>query len=82
MYRCITEYLLGVQATFNGLQLKPCIPKELDKTKITRQYRGAAYHITVCYGEGTMECDGQPVQGDTLPLYPEGTEHFVTVYTN
>lgn len=82
MYRCITEYLLGVQSTFNGLRLKPCIPAELDNTKITRQYRGATYHIHICFGKGSMVCDGQAVQGDTLPIFPAGTEHCVTVYTN
>lgn len=29
----ITEYLLGVQATFHGLRIKLCIPAELDGTK-------------------------------------------------
>ena len=34
------------------------------------------------FGCGNMICDGQEVIGDTLPVYPAGTEHFVTVYTN
>lgn len=72
----------SVQSTFNGLRLKPCIPAELDNTKITRQYRGATYHIHICFGKGSMVCDGQAVQGDTLPIFPAGTEHCVTVYTN
>lgn len=80
MYRCITEYLLGVNADFDGLRLTPCIPPELDGTQVTRRYRGATYRITIRRGDHPMVCDGVEIDGDTLPLFPADTQHTVTVY--
>lgn len=80
MYRCITEYLLGVQADWTGLKLVPCIPDELDGTKISRNYRGATYNITVCKGSGKMVVDGVEVEGNIAPIFPAGTTHTVEVY--
>ena len=80
MYRCITEYLLGVQADWKGLKLVPCIPQELDGTKISRIYRGATYNITVRKGSGKMVVDGQEIDGNIAPIFPAGTTHTVEVY--
>ncbi len=80
MYRCITEYLLGVQASFTGLRLVPCIPEELDGTKVSRLYRGATYNITIHKGGYRLLCDGQEIKGNTLPIFPADTEHTVEVW--
>lgn len=81
MYRCITEYLLGVQATFRGLRIAPCIPQALDGAKLSRIYRGAVYHITVHKGESKLLCDGKAVEGNVLPVFPENTCHTVEVWS-
>lgn len=81
MYRCITEYLLGVQATFRGLRIAPCIPQALDGAQATRLYRGAEYHITFRKGQKKLLCDGYPVEGDVLPLFPAGSSHTVEVWS-
>ena len=80
MYRCITEYLLGVQAEFTGLGLRPCIPEALDGAQISRIYRGAVYNITVRKGAKKLVCDGEELAGDILPIFPAGTEHTVEVW--
>ena len=80
MYRCITEYLLGVQAEFNGLRLVPCIPAELDGAKISRIYRGAIYNITVHKGSGKMVVDGKEMEGNLAPIFPAGSTHTVEVW--
>ena len=80
MYRCITEYLLGVQADFNGLKLVPCIPDELDGAKISRLYRGATYNITIHKGSGKMVVDGQEMDGNIVPIFPAGTTHTIEVF--
>lgn len=80
MYRCITEFIFGVSAEYNGLKVAPCIPKELDNVKISRRFRGATYHITIRRGEeGSILCDGVKVDGNILPIYEKGTTHEVQV---
>ena len=80
MYRCITEYLMGVQADWTGLKIVPCIPQELDGTKISRIYRGATYNITIHKGQHPMVVDGQKVSGNIAPIFPAGTTHTVEVW--
>ena len=71
---------MGVQADFNGLKLVPCIPDELDGTKISRIYRGATYHITLHKGNGKMVVDGQKMDGNLVPIFPKDTIHTVEVW--
>ena len=80
MYRCITEYLLGVQADFDGLRIVPCLPAELDGAKISRVFRGAKYNVTLYKGEGKMLVDGKEVEGNLVPIFPEGTTHTIEVW--
>lgn len=80
MYRCITEYLLGVQADFDGLRIVPCIPTELDGSKISRVFRGAKYNVTVHKGACKMLVDGKEFEGNLVPIFPEGTTHEVEVW--
>ncbi len=82
MYRCITEYLLGVQADWDGLRLVPCIPEALDGTTVTRRYRGAVYRITLHCGSGKMLVDGAEAEGRFVPAFPAGSEHTVEVFTD
>ncbi len=39
MYQCMTEYILGVRRTFDGLIIKPCMPSAWEKASIHRVYR-------------------------------------------
>ncbi|MDY3929561.1 MAG: hypothetical protein SOZ34_09405 [Clostridia bacterium] len=50
MYVAATQYILGVRAQWDGLLIDPCMPKEWDNVKITREFRGCVYHITVKNG--------------------------------
>ena len=45
-FTCISQYLLGIQPTLQGLQLNPCIPHDMKGYKLDRTYRGTTYHIT------------------------------------
>ena len=81
LYRCITEFIFGIQAEFNGLKIAPCIPKELDNVKISRKFRSITYHIHICHAEeNRIECDGIEIGGNVLPIFEAGTEHHVNVY--
>jgi len=50
MYVAVTQYMLGVKAKWNGLEINPCIPKQWSEIKITRKFRGCKYNITIKNG--------------------------------
>ena len=43
----VSQYILGVQPTLQGLSINPCIPKDFGGFKITRKYRNVEYQIQV-----------------------------------
>ena len=43
----VSQYILGIQPTLDGLRVDPCIPHTLTGYTVTRRYRGAVYHIAV-----------------------------------
>ena len=51
MYIAVTQYMLGIRATWEGLEIDPCLPKEMLPAKITRVFRGKEYHITITKNE-------------------------------
>ena len=69
----ISQYILGVYPTLTGLQINPCTPHGFGDFKITREYRGAVYHIQVknpsdvCKGVVKMIVDGIEVTGNIIP---------------
>jgi cellobiose phosphorylase len=81
----ITQWILGIRPTFEGLCIDPCIPAEWDGFCVTRKFRGATYAITVrnpnhvCRGVATLTVDGAAVAGNTLPLFGDGKTHAVEV---
>lgn len=80
MYRCITEYIFGIQAEFDGLKIAPCLSTELDNVKIVRRFRGAEYHILLQHGkESSIVCDGVLMKNNILPVFEAGTSHNIKV---
>ena len=81
----VSQYILGIQPTLDGLQVDPCIPHTLSGFTVTRRYRGAVYHITVDnsaavqHGVKSVTMDGKSVAGNLLPLAPAGTDVTVQV---
>jgi len=47
MYIAVTQYMLGVKAKWNGLEINPCLPSGWDKVNVTRVFRGCKYNITI-----------------------------------
>jgi cellobiose phosphorylase len=72
----ITQWILGIRPTLNGLQIAPVIPQHWPGFTVTRRYRGVTYHITVERAGGgnsvSLTVDGQPVAGNILPLPAKG----------
>ncbi|MDO4972903.1 MAG: glycosyl transferase [Eubacteriales bacterium] len=81
----VSQAILGIQPTLDGLRIDPCLPKHLDGFTAVRRYRGALYRITVEnpdhveYGVKRVLVDGNPVDGTVLPPAAPGTERNVRV---
>ena len=81
----ISQYILGIQPTLDGLKVDPCIPHTLSGFTVTRRYRGAVYHITVDntagvqHGIKAVTVDGKAISGNVLPLAAAGAEVTVQV---
>ena len=80
-----SQYILGVYPDFGGLRLRPCIPSDWKELTIRREFRKAFYNITVKNPDGLdggnvkIEVNGQAVDGNVIPVQPEGSEAEVTV---
>ncbi len=77
-YVAITQWILGVRATLNGLQVSPSVPANWPGLKVTRKYRGVTYNITVeRKGPGnsvSLSVNGKPIEGTVVPLPSNGQE--------
>jgi cellobiose phosphorylase len=76
-YVAVTQWILGVRPTLNGLQVAPALPSDWQEFSLLRIYRGAAYHIRIerC-GSGSRQrtwMDGREIEGNVLPLPTAGT---------
>jgi cellobiose phosphorylase len=76
IYVAITQYILGIRPTYDGLQVAPVVPTAWPGFKATRVYRGVMYRITVeRAGPGntvSLTVDGKPIEGSIVPLPPAG----------
>ncbi len=81
----VSQYLLGIQPTLDGLRVEPCIRSDLSGYAVTRRYRGAEYHIVVDnaagaqHGVASMTVDGRAAAGNLIPLAPAGSRVEIRV---
>ena len=47
MYVAVTQHILGVKASWDGLYIEPCLPSAWKEIKVTRLFRGCKYNITI-----------------------------------
>src|SRR5262249_22541977 len=82
-YVAITQWILGIRPTYDGLQIAPVIPASWSGFEATRIFRGVTYHITVKRaGQGNtvaLLVDGKPVTGSIIPFSDSATERHVMV---
>lgn len=71
-YVAITQWILGIRPTLNGLQVNPVIPSSWEGFSAKRYFRGVTYNISVeRKGQGNLlalTVDGQPIDGDLIPI--------------
>ena len=81
----VSQAILGVKPTLDGLQIDPCVPSSLRRFILTRRYRGAVYEITVENPDGVekgvseVTVDGTVIEGCVLPVLSPGSHASVTV---
>ena len=83
MWYTVSEFILGVKHTYNGLLIDPCLPETAKEYSVTRRFRGAEFNIHVTNPNGSQKgikslvVDGKPVDGNIVP-FSEG-KHNVEV---
>lgn len=71
----VSQHLLGVQPTFDGLRIEPHLPAQFTELHIEREWRGVRYMIDATRtGKASLAVDGKPVSGTTVPIAAPGTE--------
>ncbi len=73
----ITQYILGIKPSFNGLTIQPVFPADWKEITANRLFRGVMYKIHVTrMGAGNsveVHVDGKKIDSNMIPLPPNGT---------
>ena len=81
----ISQAILGVQPTLDGLRIDPCVPASVRRFTVVRRYRGAEYEICVENPDGvekgvaSVTLDGRKLEGNILPVQRTGSRVSVLV---
>ena len=72
----ITQYILGIKPTYDGIEIDPCIPSTLKEYTVHRVLRDATFDITVRNPHGRQSgvtsviLDGRTIEHQTIPATP------------
>jgi cellobiose phosphorylase len=76
-YVAITQWILGIRPTYDGLEIKPVVHSKWAGFKVIREFRGVRFVITAerCgVGNGVLlEVAGKYLEGTIIPMPPVGT---------
>ena len=76
-YVAISQWILGIRASFGGLVVAPSLPSEWQGFRAHRRFRGVDYDINVTRrGPGSgiaIAVDDKQIAGSCVPLPPAGT---------
>ncbi|MCB2156058.1 hypothetical protein KQI84_14360 [bacterium] len=63
------DRMLGLQADFDGLHVRPCVPRDWDRFSARRTFRGQVYELRYERTDDTpsLELDGRRLPNMTLP---------------
>jgi cellobiose phosphorylase len=79
-YVAITQWILGIRPTYDGLMIAPVIPADWQGFKVTRIFRTVRYEIQVeRTGPGDsihISVDGEPIMGNIIPLPVDGVQNL------
>jgi cellobiose phosphorylase len=80
----VTQYILGIRPTYDGLEIDPCIPSSLKEYHVHRVLRDAEFDITVLNPDGResgvrrITLDGETVEDNIVKATPG--KHIVKVF--
>jgi cellobiose phosphorylase len=69
----ISQYILGIQADWQGLRVNPCLPDNFGDFTVTRRFRDVVYNIeiknpdSIEYGVAKIYVDGEEVADNLIP---------------
>lgn len=75
-YYAITQFILGIKPTYEGLQIDPCIPSDWKGFTVKRKFREAEYQIKVINTNGvnkgiqSVHVDGVLIDGNRVKYEP------------
>lgn len=84
IYRAITQYMLGFHPGYTEIQIQPALPKEWDKVRMMRTYRGCKYDIEIrnknCAAiPEAIWVDGKRIAGNSVPIFDDHQLHHIVV---
>ena len=69
-YYAATQWILGIRPNYDGLEIKPVVPKSWQSFRVMRRFRGVVYHIEIeRAGDGNqveLAVDGHALQGSVV----------------
>ena len=81
----ISQHILGLLPTHEGLSVNPCIPHDFGDFELTRKFREGTYHIQVRNpkqvekGVVSLRVDGQEIASNVIPYVRGKKEYQVEV---
>lgn len=76
----ISQYILGIKPSLNGLTVEPCLPENMKEYSVIRQYQGAVYKIHVTKtGTYSLSVDGVLASGKTIQPIAGKKKYIVEV---
>ena len=84
-FTCMSQYILGIRPSFEGLMIDPCIPDTMKGFRCDRTFRGSRYHITVDNSAGVQKgirsvtVNGQAYESNVIPVPADGGDVDVVV---
>ena len=75
----VSQSILGVIPTLDGLEIDPCVPVGCRDYTVTRRYRGAEYEIRVVnpagveHGIKELRLNGEALPTNIVPVQAPGT---------
>ncbi|NQT95009.1 MAG: hypothetical protein HQ572_01020 [Candidatus Omnitrophica bacterium] len=85
MFKVMTEEILGIKPTYEGLLISPCIPNRWRLFKVKRNFRNAYYSIEVVnpryvsQGIAEVVVDGKKMKSNLIPDFSDEKRHHVRV---
>lgn len=73
----VLEQLYGLQATTEGMRLRPNLPEDWDEVSCTRRYKDAIYEVRYTKSVSSIQVNGKEFVGDVLPYEANMTYHII-----